>query len=642
MTSTTMKFGTAAALGLGVMAALLPGQPAQACGGFFCNQPQNPFDPPPVAQTGENVLFAMQSDPQTGANHLEAHVQIYYTGPADKFSWVVPVDSEPTLDVGTNQLFKVLEPATRPSFTVNTQEEGNCRVDPRPNIGGAGGDGGRSGTGGSGGGFGYADAGAAPGVDISFRGDIGPYDSVVIRSTDPNDPKPLKDWLQQNKYYLSPEGSGLIDDYVKEMKYFVAIRLINGHTVNEIQPLVMRFDGPGPCVPLRLTAIAAINDLRINLWVLADNRVVPQNYYEIKINPARIDWFNAGSNYDDLVKQAANEAGGNAFVVDSVGDASQLQNSIYTGNFDINRVALAANPADAMQVINNQGYPRDATLLEILRKWIPEPQGLKDMGIPETTFYNQLSIYWQQSRELFGKFEPQKLAADLNQKIVMPLANAQGLFNRFPKLTRLSTFISPDEMTSDPLFITNSTLPPVPAQRVANAYLLCGQRKFSRCEAPIRLELPDGQKLYFKPRKSQGPCYGDEGISGVDRKLLDTAPALEIAYARTTQGEGAVRANNKAAIDTSIDAQNVAARAMIPAGTEDPHPPMGGSGGKGGSSGNGGTAGSMDTGGAGGSTPKSSGGLFGCAMAGSDEGELVVVLVAGITALLVSRRRRRV
>src|SRR4051812_31699147 len=134
MTSTTMKFGTAAALGLGVMAALLPGQPAQACGGFFCNQPQNPFDPPPVAQTGENVLFAMQSDPQTGANHLEAHVQIYYTGPADKFSWVVPVDSEPTLDVGTNQLFKVLEPATRPSFTVNTQEEGNCRVDTRPNI----------------------------------------------------------------------------------------------------------------------------------------------------------------------------------------------------------------------------------------------------------------------------------------------------------------------------------------------------------------------------------------------------------------------------------------------------------------------------------------------------------------------------
>ena len=27
---------------------------------------------------------------------------------------------------------------------------------------------------------------------------------------------------------------------------------------NEIQPLVMRFDGPSPCVPLRLTSIASM------------------------------------------------------------------------------------------------------------------------------------------------------------------------------------------------------------------------------------------------------------------------------------------------------------------------------------------------------------------------------------------------
>ncbi|HXU83343.1 MAG TPA: hypothetical protein VN914_18250 [Polyangia bacterium] len=72
------------ALAIGA-AALLRGHGAEACGGFFCNQPQNPFDPPPVAQTAENVLFAMEKD-AAGVTRLEAHVQIFYTGPADRFS----------------------------------------------------------------------------------------------------------------------------------------------------------------------------------------------------------------------------------------------------------------------------------------------------------------------------------------------------------------------------------------------------------------------------------------------------------------------------------------------------------------------------------------------------------------------------
>ena len=138
----------AAALGW----ALVPPPPVQACGGFFCNQPDSPLAPPPVAQTAENVLFAMDRNP-AGQYNLEAHVQIFYTGPADRFSWVVPVDSEPKLEVGTNRLFQVLEPTTRPSHAVNYREEGTCKAvqnPPSPSPG----------SGGSGGASGFADAGA--------------------------------------------------------------------------------------------------------------------------------------------------------------------------------------------------------------------------------------------------------------------------------------------------------------------------------------------------------------------------------------------------------------------------------------------------------------------------------------------------
>jgi MYXO-CTERM domain-containing protein len=625
--------------GLGLAVTLLPGEPVQACGGFFCNQPQNPFDPLPVAQTAENVLFAMDRD-ATGAIHLEAHVQIFYQGPADRFSWVVPVDNKPELDVGTNRLFAVLDPATRPSFGVNWQEEGTCKVD------GAGGSGGRGGTGGSGGSGGIWDAGAAAdgaagGVEIGFRGDVGPYDAVVIRSSSPDDPRPLKEWLEMNMYYLSPEGSTLIDDYVRENKWFVAIRLVSGRSVNEIQPLVMRFDGPSPCIPLKLTSIASINDLRVNLWVLAETRVVPENYYEIKINPVRIDWFNAGRNYDDLVKQAANEAGGNAFVADFVGPASIMRNQIYNGTYNTTALGLARTPPDAINELLRQGFPRDATLLEILRKHIPLPQALRDRGVSELQFYNQLALYWQTDRALFAPFNAGALAADVQAKIVLPLAKAQALFDRFPKLTRLSTFISPDEMTYDPLFMGNTTLPDLPARRVSNAYIMCGQRQYTRCNAPVRLELPDGQQVFFAPRASTGPCYG--AVSPLDRGQLDKLPALQVSYQRAAQGEGAVKVSREVEIQQALAAHNVAARAQVMVGAGG----AGGSAGAGGAGagGAGGSAGmGMGMGGAGGSwtgtDPSRKSSSSGCALTGGDGSSGLALLALLGVARLVWRRRR--
>jgi hypothetical protein len=512
-----------------------------------------------VAQTAENVLFAMEKD-AVGVTHLEAHVQIFYAGPADRFSWVVPVDDKPELDVGANQVFKVLDPATRPNFDVTWKEEGTCRPAESREEETGGSSGFKSGGQATGGTTG---AGGGAGVDVSFRGDVGPYDAAVIRSTDANDSRPLKEWLQTNTYYLSPEGGALIDDYVREGKYFVAIRLINGHTVNEIQPLVMRFAGESPCIPLRLTSIAALDDLRINLWVLAEHRIVPSNYFELVVNPARIDWFNGGSNYDDLVKQAANQAGGNAFVTDYAGPASMLSNQIYAGQFDVTRLSSAKTPPEAMNEINRQGYARDAALLEILRKHIPEPQKLKDQGVSEARFYGQLMSYWAMDPTLFAPFNAEALAADVDARLVQPLVKTQALFDRFTKLTRLSTFISPDEMKLDPLFMSNSTLPDVPAARSATAVAMCGDKQYTRCGAPVRLELPDGQQLWFKRQSTPDPSCDDYNPGGLDRGRLDQTPALQVAWQRESIGEGAARINNRPAIVASIATHNQAVRKAI-------------------------------------------------------------------------------
>ena len=54
-------------------------------------------------------------------------------------------------------------------------------------------------------------------------------------------------------------------------------------------------------------------------WLLSDARAVPMNYNALELNEARINWFNASSNYNDVVTAAANDAGGQGFVTEFAG-----------------------------------------------------------------------------------------------------------------------------------------------------------------------------------------------------------------------------------------------------------------------------------------------------------------------------------
>ena len=143
------------------------------------------------------------------------------------------------------------------------------------------------------------------------RGSAGPFEYVVIRS---EDGATLRTWLTTNGYFVSPEAAA---HRRRIRRWAVLVRRAAaagrpGH-VGHPPDRPARWRPTEACLPLKLTAIAATPDLRINVWVLGDARAVPINYSEIAINQARLDWFNFGRNYDQLLKDAANEAQGNAF-----------------------------------------------------------------------------------------------------------------------------------------------------------------------------------------------------------------------------------------------------------------------------------------------------------------------------------------
>src|SRR5688572_4225460 len=97
------RWGCAAVAAL--VAVVWQAHEARACGCFA-----NPDPSVPVVQAGERILFARENGIVT------AHIQIQYAGDAREFGWLLPLPSEPTLELGVDELFTQLIATTQPRY----------------------------------------------------------------------------------------------------------------------------------------------------------------------------------------------------------------------------------------------------------------------------------------------------------------------------------------------------------------------------------------------------------------------------------------------------------------------------------------------------------------------------------------------
>ena len=235
---------------------------------------------------------------------------------------MLPIDAVPEITVGSDRVFTLAAQLTRPSYQVNYVTEGTCKDDGRGAIGGGVFDGGVStGTGGSAGGP------NAGGVNVRFPRRRRPLRRGGAALGDQRGPAAVAGRQRVRRQRRRDARSSRSTSQAN--KYFVAVKLLSGQSTGAIQPVVLKFAGEVPCVPLKLTAIAAQVDLPVNLYVLGDSRAVPSNYFEITLNQAKIDWFGSGSNYTTMVGEAANEAGGNAFIAEYAGTARVMDASLW-------------------------------------------------------------------------------------------------------------------------------------------------------------------------------------------------------------------------------------------------------------------------------------------------------------------------
>lgn len=273
----------------------LGGSAVQACGGFFCTTT-------PIDQNAERIIFTVNPD-----NTITAIVGINYVGAAEDFSWVVPVPSPPTLDVAETVSIDGLQRGTDIRF-----ENPNNPCQELFQWAGRGG-------GGGGGGF-------------QEFGQVGPYEYAILGSADPDT---LVTWLRDFGYQVTEDMEPIIADYVNDQMYFLALRLSQDAEVGDIKPIMMTYTGQNPMIPLKLTAIAAVEDMPVYVWIFADSAYKPDNWANPVLDfsafraPHSINfmgdytyWYSFdprgvhGRDYDALLDAMQAEYDGKAFVTE--------------------------------------------------------------------------------------------------------------------------------------------------------------------------------------------------------------------------------------------------------------------------------------------------------------------------------------
>lgn len=426
-----------------LLALLLPST-SLGCGGFFCEPAR------PVVQSGEAIAFGVKGDTVT------MHVQILYEGPAEGFSWILPMPVEPDeIRVGSDLLFSSLFRQTLPQWQLEVIEEANDSCSEadleadqciaRDSVSAE-----------------MMDESAEDGATVLEEGSVGPFDFVVLEAAE-NNPSSVLDWLNENGYD-QPEGSApLLNYYAVNNHVFVALRLQKEAETGEIQPLILQYTMPEAadatavsrramaCVPIQLTSIAATEAMPIQVYILGQARAVPLNFVELELDDTQVDWLNCQNNpgcFDDNYRvrfdRAANQLVNHSFVTEFAGASQELLRSSIEVSVTQEEIASATSMDDFFQTV---------------RFRLP-PLTLVDTIVREQTMDS-------------SSFDASALALELEEKVLKPARDAQAFVDGFPYLTRMYARLSPSSMTKDSFFAFKPELPDVDNVHVATAVPIC-------------------------------------------------------------------------------------------------------------------------------------------------------------------------
>ncbi len=465
-------------------------QVAQACGCFAAPTPAQP-----VVQAGERIVFGYEDGTVT------AHIQIQYQGDASDFAWMLPMPAVPEFRLGSEALFDALEATTAPQFLLQPQAGEGC-------------DSGGFGCGGEDAALAVADernGGGQSSVAV-LQSSAGPYEYAVVRA---DAKEPMFDWLRENGYFVPAASDASFDPYIRPNAFFLALKLKADATTGDLQPIVVEYDSDFPMVPIVLTSMGAVPDMGVLVWVLGSARAIPHNYQHVQINEEYIDWSNQAANYAEVVSRAIDEAEGHhAFVTEYAGTSEPAQAQIGSasrfGTQD--RLAEQTDIVSFVDHMRFNAFPA-LSLRGILQPLLLIPDSELDPLTDQSAFFGPTldEQYWQVYAEYAARrassveLDSVALAEQIWTRIVLPTQESIGFLGDFPYVTRMLTFLDPEEMTKDPAFSFNPDLPDVSNLHTATQINHCNG-------AENELILNDGRVYLSEPDTFTFSVAEREGI----------------------------------------------------------------------------------------------------------------------------------
>ena len=476
---------------------------AWACGGCF--SPENSSSENTVVQNAERVLFV----PSAAAGKSEVWIEVVYSGAAQDFGWVLPLPKQPKVSTGTRRVFDALDAQLQ--FRVARIEEPpeNCRdprvgCDPSGNV--AEHKDAQSGTAASDAMADTYDSGpiSVPGVTVLDSGSTGPYNYAVIQGKDAS---ALYTWLTTNGYATPAKAKPILQIHADKGDVFLAIKLQNGQGINAIRPVVLQMDTAEPCVPLRLTSIAAAQEMSVVVTVAGAGRAIVKNHFDAVVNPLRLTVLGNGKdapcppdqggascqvpgNYDQVVSAAIDEAAGHAFVTEASVKGATLAKLSPLQDLDLTLLKSAKNVYDLSQFLAQAKLQPDGELLEAMQGAFANAgsmfMGAK--GLDVLAALQSCGIYWQNGgadacntpgltlvRSLLSTVtvDGAAVAGSVQSGIIDPLFHVADLLAASARTTRLVLRISPDEMDRDPVFAFHGSLPEVAPTLPVRFHAVC-------------------------------------------------------------------------------------------------------------------------------------------------------------------------
>lgn len=280
------------ALALPVLLALLlalPGTVA-ASGGLFIDA----VSPVAVEQNRGRILLAVHDD-----GTVTAAIEISYSGSPEAFAWVVPVPSEPTIEVVPPSTLRMLDAATVPRIVPPPVygPPGNGDDDDDDDDSALEDD---------------DDAGEPAPLDVDELPQVGPYDPTLLSSDDPDQ---LIDWLRDNGYLVTEEMEPYLASYVAQGMRFLGLKLAPEAGVADIQPIALTWTASEPTVPLILTGVAAEPEMGIVVFIAGGSTYEPVDHASLLLDTAllQVDPRTGVDNYHPLLSWLADQEGGQAF-----------------------------------------------------------------------------------------------------------------------------------------------------------------------------------------------------------------------------------------------------------------------------------------------------------------------------------------